>query len=436
MSPDRIYRTWLYDGAFPAPEIRVREGEILRVTVENRLPEATTVHWHGIPLPNPMDGVPDVTQAPIPPGGRFVYEFPAEPAGTYMYHSHVGLQLDRGLLGPLIVEERDPHVAWDREHTLVLDDHLPGAPEPLFPHGGSEERGMGMMGRMMGREDGGMMCGQGRGGMMGMMVRTPPYTGALINGKLAAAAPTFEVRRGERVRLRLLNPASATTFRFAVAGHRLTVIHADARPVRPVEVDAVLLGMGERYDVILEANNPGAWAMVAQPVLEVGVPAGRALLRYRDGAATRPPDGQMPEGTTGGRLLTLDDLEAIEPLPSRDREPDRVFDLRLMGGMMMEPGWTIGGQAYPDAEPLEIRQGELVRVDMVNHSMMLHPMHLHGHFFQVGRTLKDTVIVPAHMGRARFEFLADNPGDWLFHCHNLYHLESGMARVFRYAGQR
>lgn len=435
VGPGQVYRSWFYDGAFPGPEIRVREGELLKVTLENRLPESTTIHWHGVPLPNPMDGVPGVTQEPVRPGGTFVYEFPARPAGTFMYHSHQGLQLDRGLLGPLIVEERDPHVAWDREHTLMLDDHLPGEPEPIFPPGGSSGgmRGMrGMRGMMdrRGRGRGGMM--EDMGPMMGGMGRTPPYAGSLINGRLAGDPPVLEVRRGERVRLRVMNPSSATTFRFAVAGHRLTVTHADSRPVRPVEVDAVLLGMGERYDVLVEARNPGAWAIVAQPVLEVEAPAGRAVLRYRDAAATSPPAGQVPEGIEGGRLLALEDLRAVEPLPGGDRKPDRVFDLPLMGGMGMEPGWTIGGQAYPQAEPLEIRRGELVRVDMVNHSMMLHPMHLHGHFFQAGQALKDTVVVPAHMGRVSFQFVADNPGDWLFHCHNLYHLESGMARVFRY----
>lgn len=436
VGPGATYRSWFYDGAFPGPEIRVREGELLRVAVENRLPAPTTIHWHGLPVPNPMDGVPGVTQEPIPTEDRFLYEFPAEPAGTFMYHSHVGLQLDRGLLGPLIVEERDPHVAWDREHTLVLDDYLPGEPEPIFPRGGE---GRGMMGRMGRRGRDGMMGRMGRrgrrgqGGMMGSMIRTPPYEGALINGKLPTDAPSLEVRRGERVRLRLLNPSAASTFRFAVAGHRLTVTHADSRPVRPVEVDAVLIGMGERYDVILEADSPGAWAVVAQPVLEVEAPAARAVLRYRGVAASRPPDGQLPEGIRGGRVLALEDLEAIEPLPADGRKPDRVFDLPLAGGMMMSPAWTIGGQAFPEADPLEIHAGELVRVEMVNHSMMLHPMHLHGHFFQVGGALKETVIVPAHMGRVRFDFFADNPGDWLFHCHNLYHLESGMARVFRYA---
>lgn len=115
---------------YPAPEIRIREGEVLRVTLANELPEPTTIHWHGIPLPNPMDGIPEVTQPPVAPGSSFVYEFRAAPAGSYLYHSHFGLQLDRGLTGPLIVEEVTSHISWDREYTVFLDDFLPGEPPP------------------------------------------------------------------------------------------------------------------------------------------------------------------------------------------------------------------------------------------------------------------------------------------------------------------
>lgn len=432
VGPGTIYRTWLYNGQFPGPEIRVREGERLRIRVDNRLPDAgTTVHWHGIPLPNAMDGVPGLTQAPIPPGGAMVYDYPAIPAGSYMYHSHLGLQLDRGLVGPLIIEERTPHVAYDREHVLVFDDFLPGAPRPLeelAAGAGRSERGMmgrrGGNGGMMGRRD-------GRGGMMGGMAGiVPPYAGLLINGRLPSDPSEFALRRGERVRLRLINPSSATTYRIALAGHRMTVSHADGRPVEPVAVDSLLLGMGERYDVIIDANNPGVWPLVAASV-EGDAPPARALFRYADAAATTPRDG-LPEGLRGGRQLSYADLQSIETLPI-ERSPDRRFDLRLSGGMMMRPDvWTIGGETWPDAPPLEIREGERVRVAMSNMSMMLHPMHLHGHFFRVGNALKDTVIVEAHMGRVAFDFVADNPGRWLFHCHNLYHMEAGMAREFRY----
>jgi|CXWL01.1.fsa_nt_gi FtsP/CotA-like multicopper oxidase with cupredoxin domain len=392
-----LYDSWFYDGAYPAPEIRIREGEVLRVTLANELPEPTTIHWHGIPLPNPMDGVPEVTQPPVAPGSSFVYEFRAAPAGSYLYHSHFGLQLDRGLTGPLIVEEVTSHISWDREYTVFLDDFLPGEPRPLA-------------------------------GGMGMGGRTPPYTGLLINGKLPAAAPVFWVRRGERVRMRLINGASATTFRVALSGHRLEVTHVDGRPVEPVIVDSVTLGMGERADVIVTANRPGAWALVAAP-LEVQAPAARAVVRYRGARGGGGVSSQIPEGLRGGRQLGLDDLISIELEPGPTPPADTELDLRLAGGMMTS-SWTINGQAYPNAEPIDLQLSERAEFRMFNQSNMRHPMHLHGHFFRVGRALKDTVSV-LPMERLSISFAADNPGNWLFHCHNAYHMEAGMARVVR-----
>ncbi len=457
-------RTWVYDGTFPGPELRVEEGEILRVDVANRLPEGTTIHWHGVPVPNAMDGVPGVTQEPIAAGSTFAYKFRAEPAGTYFYHSHVGLQLDRGLLGPLIVEEREPHVEYDREYTLVFDDYLVGDPQPASGSGGGGPGGTGGMGGadggmhggaggMGGGTDGsgtgGGMDGSGMGGgpsgsgmggtdggsMMGD--RRPPYAGLLVNGRLPADSPTLPVSDGERVRLRFVNAASATAFRVRLAGHRLNVSHADGRPVEPVAVDEFVFGSGERYDAVVEADNPGAWELRADAVSGTERPA-RAVLRY-DGRAGTPAAPR-----SGGRQLRYADLRAIEPLEGLDGTPDRTFDLTLsgamggMGGMggMGETGgssaWLIDGQAYPDADPLTVREGEHVRVRVVNHSPVVHPMHLHGHFFRVGDAVKDTVRVPSHMGELTFDFVADNPGEWLFHCHTLYHLEAGMARVVRY----
>lgn len=405
LGPLGPYRTWMYNGRFPGEEIRIAEGERLRVVVENRLPDPTTVHWHGVPVPNVMDGVPGVTQEAVEPGADFVYEYVAEPAGSYMYHSHSALQLDRGLLGPLIIEERSPHVDYDREYTIVLDDLLVG--EPRLVEGG-------------------------RSMMMGMGSAGPEYDAFLINGRPPGDPAVLDIRQGERVRLRLINPASQTTFRVALAGHRMKVIHADGRPVEPVEMDAVLMGMGERYDVLIEADNPGAWNLVASSV-ERQSGSARAVFRYGDAATSAPPEGQMPSGISGGRLLTLEDLTGTEPEARDGREPDRTFDFTLSSRMMSD-GWFIDGQAFPEAEPLMIHEGERVRVRMTNRSMMVHPMHLHGHFFRVGNALKETVIVPPHMGRVTFDFTADNPGDWFFHCHNLYHMEVGMARVFRYGG--
>ncbi len=422
----QVYRTWLYNGAFPGPEIRVREGEWLRVTVDNQLPAGTTVHWHGIPVPNPMDGVPGLTQDPIAPGQRFIYTFQAAPAGSYLYHTHVGLQLDRGLYGPLVVEEASPHVAYDREYSLVLDDYLPGRPLPLDEllergAGAGSMMGPGVMGR--GMTGPGMMGPGMMRGMMGGFV-VPPYSGLLINGRLPSAPAEFTVRQGERIRLRLFNPAAATSFRFAVAGHRLTVTHTDGRPVEPATVDALIIGMGERYDLLIEADHPGVWPIMAATV-EGDSPPAKALLRYHGIRGSAPEEGP-PSGD--GRLLQLADLRALAPLPSG--RPDRVFDLTLSGRSGTE--WTINDQVWSEADPLRIEHGERIRFRLFNRSMMFHPMHLHGHFFQVGAAVKDTVLVSPHMGRVEFDFIADNPGRWLFHCHNLYHLEAGMAREVQY----
>jgi FtsP/CotA-like multicopper oxidase with cupredoxin domain len=400
----------MYNGQFPGPEIRVTEGERVRITVENRLPEGTTVHWHGIPVPNVMDGVPGVTQDLIQPGETFFYDFVADVPGTYLYHSHAGLQIDRGLVAPFIVEEQQPSLDYVRDYTVVLDDFLVGEPASL---GGGARRSRG--------------GGMGRGMMGGMMAaELPPYAGLLINGRLPEDPATFETRRGERVRLRLINPSGATTYRVAIGGHRMDVVAADGQPVQPLTVDSLLIGMGERYDVIVRATQPGVWTMMAASV-DARLPPARALLRYTDAASARHQSEAVPEGLDRGRVLELADLRALEGTAAR--APDRTIDVTLSGGMM-SPAWTINGQAYPDADPLDIREGERVRVRMINHSMMLHPMHLHGHFFTVGDVVKDTVIVPPHIGRVTIDFTADNPGHWFFHCHNIYHMEAGMARNF------
>ncbi|WP_049972709.1 multicopper oxidase family protein [Haladaptatus cibarius] len=407
-------QNWLYNGSFPGNELRAKEGDIVHVDLQNQLPSETTIHWHGLPVPNQMDGVPNVTQQPIQPDETFTYKFRAEPAGTYFFHSHAGLQLDRGLYAPLVIEEKSPHVKYDREYTLLFDDYLARSPEPL---GESSSGGGGMDGGMGG------MGGMGGGGMMGD--QRPPYAGLLVNGRLPADPASFDVTEGERVRLRFVNASSATAFRVGIAGHKLRISHADGQPIDTVPVDSFVFGAGERYDAVIEATNPGAWELRGEAVDGDEQPA-RAVLRY----------GNTSESPTGlnswGQTLQYGDLRAKQ-IPKQLRgTPDRTFDLTLSPEMGGSYGWLIDGQAYPDADPLQIREGEHVRVKMTNRSPVLHPMHLHGHFFRVGDAMKDTVIVPGHMGSVTFDFLADNPGNWFFHCHNLYHLEAGMARVIKY----
>ena len=401
--PSTTNPVWGYDDSYVGPELRVSEGDVVEVTLENRLPAVTTTHWHGLPLQNAYDGVPHVTQDPLESDSSFTYRFRAEPAGTYFYHSHVGLQLDRALHGPLVIEETNPHVDYDREYVVVLDDYLGQPPEPLSGNGGD----------MMG----GMMSGDER----------PPYRGLLANGRLPSDPSTLRVNEGERVRFRFVNAASATEFRTRLAGHQFSITHTDGRPVDPINVDEFVFGPGERYDAVVECSTPGAWQLRVAPVSGEETPA-RVDVRYAGAEGTpRTP------GWGNGRRLQYGDLHATESLDVSGT-PDRVYDLTLSRANGSYT-WLIDGQAYPNAEPLDVREGEHVRIRMTNHSPVPHPMHLHGHFFRVGDALMDTVRVPGHMGQVAFDFRADNPGNWLFHCHNLYHLASGMARVVRYASQ-
>lgn len=277
--------------------------------------------------------------------------------------------------------------------------------------------------------------GQGRPGPSGA-VNYPLY---LMNGLAPKNPETLDIRRGEKARLRLINPSGETTFRFAVDGHKLAVTHSDGQSVEPVEVDAVRIGPGERYDVIVEANNPGVWQIVATPEGKNGL--ARAVLRYEGSSQSSPPPTNSLPQELSGKLLSYGDLRTtmqdVFPSDGLFGGPDRTLDLTLSGSMG-NYAWMINGQAYPDAEPLGVRKGEWVRFHLTNQSMMAHPMHLHGHFFQLengtGRgPFKDTVLVEPHMGEATFDFVADNPGDWFFHCHIVYHMESGMARVLSYS---
>jgi len=437
----RKLQTWGYDGGVPGPEIRVTEGDSLRAKLLNHLPADTTIHWHGLPVPNAMDGVPHITQPPIKSGEDFTYQFVVPTAGTYVYHSHVGLQLDRGLYGPLIVEPKKEELDYDREYVLLLDDWLDGisgTPEDtldmLQNRGGS--MGRGMMGGM-----GSGMMGGGRG------QRGPGPSGAvdyplyLINGRAPDDPEMLDIRRGEKARLRLINPSGETVFRFAVGGHKLTVTHSDGQSVEPVEVDVVRIGPGERYDVIVEASNPGVWQIAAAPEGKNGL--ARAILRYEESSQSSPPPTNFRPQELSGRFLSYGELRTTgdETFPADGLfgGPDRTLDLTLSGGMGNYV-WTIDGQAYPDADPIEVSKGEWVRFHLTNQTMMAHPMHLHGHFFQLQNgtgkgPFKDTVLVEPHMGEATFDFVTDNPGDWFFHCHIIYHMESGMARVLSYEGR-
>ena len=234
---------------------------------------------------------------------------------------------------------------------------------------------------------------------------------------------------GQRVRLRLINAAADTIFDLALGGHDLTVTHSDGWPVEPVTARSVRIGMGERYDATVTLGD-GAFPLVAAPVGKSGV--ARALIRTGTGPV--PDAGALPEGLDGPPL-TVAGLRAAAGAGLPDRDPDRVQDL-VLGGSMGPYVWTINGRTYDDTVPLTIGQGQAGRLRIVNRSMMPHPVHLHGHTFQLGPAggagaRKDTLLVPS-MGAAEIDLAADNPGQWMIHCHNAYHAEAGMMTRLDY----
>ncbi len=406
LAPGLTGSGWLYNGTLPGPVIRVTEGQVLRARFINNLPEESTIHWHGVPLPLGMDGVPGITRPAVQPGQEFTYEFVAQPAGTYFFHPHVGLQLDRGLYGVLIVDPvTPPSPPPSREYVIVLDDWLAGAP----------------------------IAGQ-----------EPSYQTWLINGKTSAGQAPLQVSQGETVRLRFVNASAGTHYVVALDGHPMTVTHTDGQPVVPLAVQALPIGAGERYDVLVTADNPGTWSLAAADLTNRSVTRVRAIVNYAGSTQPVPSPAFVPPWLATGTLLSYAQLAALGPVQPISPAPSRTYPINLQGGMMNYV-WTINGQAFPNVTPLQVQTGESVRLNMSNFTTHRHPMHIHGHFFRLLGTsggtaapvVKDTVLVPpgTMMGGGSpvaVEFLADNPGNWAFHCHQLYHAEAGMMTLVQY----
>jgi multicopper oxidase len=437
-------RTWAYDGRIPGSPIRVKAGEVIRARLSNALPETTSIHWHGLALRNDADGVPGVTQPPVAAGAAYVYEFTAPDPGTYWFHPHTGTQLDRGLYAPLIVEDPDEPLTYDDEWIVILDDWLDGVtgtPDEVLAElsgGMGMDHGGGTPEEMPGMDHGAMTPSpSGAAGHM-LMGATSPLLGGdagdvryphfLLNGRIATAPATFHAKPGARLRLRLVNAGGDTAFRVALAGHRLTVTHTDGFAVQPVETDALLVGMGERYDVLVTLGD-GVFPLVA--LAEGKDAVARGLIRTSRSAAA-PKAGLRPSELEGD-VLGYAKLRPAEAVRLTPKNPDRTIRLELTGSMMAYD-WGINGRKYdPKNISATVRPGERVRLSFVNRTTMWHPMHLHGHTFALaeGGIRKDTAIVLPNRG-LDVDFDADNPGLWMIHCHNVYHGESGMMTLLGY----
>ncbi len=428
---------WTFGGKVPGTQLRVQQGDRLRVAVSNQLSQPTTVHWHGIRVPNAMDGVPYLTQPPIPPGGRFIYEFDVPDAGTFWYHSHFqsAEQLDRGLYGTLIVQEkRSP--AFHRDISWVLDDWRTTAQGSISESYGNAHD-------------------MSHAGRIGNVIT--------VNGSVADRT---SIAAGERIRLRLVNAANARIFGLRFQGHRPLVIAMDGHPVVPHEPDAgrVVLGPGMRVDLLLEATGKPGEVHEVQDVFYERQRYVLMELAYRQPAA---PLSQLPAFQT----------PAANPLAEPDLARAERHEVRFEGGMMgnlhhalldgksidmrglLRSGkaWAINGHVSGghgsgghtsaghtpgghDMKPmLVLDRGRSYVLELRNDTRWHHPIHLHGHTFRVlsrngaptaHREWKDTVLMSPGE-KIDIAFVADNPGDWMFHCHILEHQDGGMMAVVR-----
>ncbi|VEG44436.1 putative multicopper oxidase [Mycolicibacterium flavescens] len=418
-------RTWAYGDRVPGPEIRIRRGDRMRAQLDNGLPAPTTIHWHGLAIPNPMDGVPVLSQPAVPAGQSFTYDFVVPDAGTYWYHSHEGTQLDRGLYGPLIIEDPADGADYDDELVVVLDDWVDGTgrtPDQVLAE--LNKAGMPAMPNI---PDAGINPATPLGDDGGDV--TYPYY--VINGRVTADPEVVDYRAGQRIRLRVINAGSDTAFQVGVPGHPLRVIATDGFPVESRQADSVILGMGERADAIvtLHASAP----VIAAAYRKDGY--ARLDMRVDNKAGTGNIDDYVATLRTQPPLDTAT-LAATPEVNLPDRAAQQVIDMRLAGPVNGYT-WTINGKRYdPPRDGYAVARDQRVRIRYVNESKMFHPMHLHGHTFQVmgadgPRARKDTVLV-APLRTVDIDFDTDNPGRWITHCHNTYHLEAGMATFIEY----
>ncbi|WP_406512002.1 multicopper oxidase family protein [Streptomyces sp. NBC_00161] len=439
-------RSWAYGDRLPGQEVRVTAGGTLALTLANNLPQATSLHWHGLALRNDMDGVPGLTQRDIAPGGSFTYGFAVPNPGTYWFHPHSGVQQDRGLYAPLIVEDPREPLSYDKEWVVVLDDWVDGV------DGSTPDAVLAELRKGMDMRSGGGHAGHGgaasqtpagggpsrllMGGESDVLGKDPgdvAYPHYLVNGRTAQDPSVFTAKPGDRIRLRIVNAGGDTAFRIALGGHELTVTHTDGYPVEHAKTGSLLLGMGERYDVLVTAQD-GVFPLTALAEGKEGKGGSASALALLRTGAGAPPTAVTRPAELAGKPLTADRLRAAEPAVLAAREPDRTIGIKLTGGME-KYDWAFDGKPYTADQRHPVKAGERVRLEFNNSTTMWHPLHLHGHTFALGGrrggARKDTALILPN-GTLTVDFDADNPGLWMAHCHNVYHAEAGMMTVLGY----
>ncbi len=524
------------NGNVPGPILRWREGDRVTLNVTNHLAEDSSIHWHGMILPTGMDGVPDISFKGIAPGEIFRYQFDVKQSGTYWYHSHSGFQEQTGLYGAIVIDplESEPH-SYDRDYVVMLSDWSDEDPTDIYAklkkmsgyYNFAERTGGDLARDIQQKGLGRTWSERGMWNMMRMSDRdlsdVTGYTYTfLMNGQTPADGWTGLFKRGEKIRLRIINGSAMSFFDVRIPGLTMTVVAADGQNIEPISVDEFRIGVAETYDVIVAPKDDRAYCIFAQALDRTGYARGTLtpdpslkadvpeldpypLLSHRDmgmdmssmsggmgemegpshdmSQMKTPPamDSTMPEmagsmtgmsmfgaagegskaetihaatefgphvdarvespqyrlddpgvglRNNGRRVLSYSDLRNLYPTTD-SREPGREIQLHLTGNMARYM-WSINGVKYADAEPLQFKYGERLRITFVNDTMMNHPMHLHGMWSELetgdGQRIprKHTVIVQPG-SKLSYLVTADAKGEWAYHCHLLYHM-LGMFR--------
>ncbi len=472
------------NGSVPGPLVRLKEGRRIRLNVSNALDEDTSLHWHGLLLPSNMDGVPGISFPGIAPGDTYHYEFDVIQNGTYWYHSHSGLQEQEGVYAPLVIDPAgDDPVEFDREFVILLSDWTFEDPQRVFANLKKMDDFYSANRTTLGNLDANWermrMAQTDIADVTGLT-----YT-YLLNGIASLDNWTGIFEPGERVRLRIINGSAMSFFNVRLPGLAMSVVQADGQNVQPVAVDELQIGVAETFDVVVEPEDR-AYTIMAEAADRSGFV--RGTLAPRQGMTAEVPrlrnkpllsmrDMGMDHGAMGGHhghsmpaqehnhakgpgvanlaemtMSRLDEpgvgLEDVEHrclsyagLRSLERnldprQPERELEIHLTGNMHRYM-WSFDGVKFSAVDgPIVFRYGERLRLTLVNDTMMSHPIHLHGMFFELDNgngefnPRKHTVTVkPAE--KLSVNITAEHAGHWAFHCHLLYHMKAGMMHSVR-----
>lgn len=462
------------NGLLPGPTLEFTEGDTAEVYIHNEMMMETSVHWHGLIVPNRYDGVSYLTSPPIRAMQTYIAKFPIVQNGTYWYHSHTMLQEQIGLYGAIVIHPRGQSKPQVREQVVLLSEFSDEKPYEIqrslhfatdwyaIRKGSMQDYAAAIKAHSMPAK----LTSEWKR-MQPMDVSDVYYDRFLVNGQTGRQAAGY--KPGERVRLRIINGGSSTYFWLQYSGGRMTVIASDGKDVEPVDVDRLIIGVSETYDILVTVpDGSGELRATAEDrtgstSFWLGAGEKKTLkplppLRYFEGMrmmnGMMKGNGEMKEmgmamsnqtmdmnsvmyGETAGTTLNYGMLRSPTPT-TLPKAPMRVFHFNLTGNMNRYV-WTIDNKTVSESDKILIRHGENVRIILYNGTMMRHPMHLHGHFFRLlnGQgdyaPLKEVVdILP--METDTLEFAAMESGDWFFHCHILYHMMSGMGRIFHYEG--